>query len=83
MALSEHLRRKCKEHIEAELLRLTEHTAKALEISAKHYERRYPPTINDTTETNVTSAVARQVAGDESVYLDLDPMMGAEDLPSC
>ena len=68
------------EHIEAELRRITEHTAKALEITAKlHYERRYPPTINDTTETDLTSAVARRVAGDESVYLDLDPMMGAED----
>ena len=68
------------DHMEAEIRRIAEHTAKAFGMTAQlHYERRYPPTVNDASETDVTAAVARKIAGDERVFLDKEPMMGAED----
>ena len=68
------------EHMEAEIRRLSEHTARAFDMTAEvHYERRYPPTVNDAAETDFTAAVARKIAGDDRVFLDKDPMMGAED----
>ncbi|MAM69310.1 MAG: peptidase M20 [Rhodospirillaceae bacterium] len=68
------------DHMEAEIRRLAEHTAAAFDVKADvHYERRYPPTINNADETDVTVQVARKIAGDRGVSLDKDPMMGAED----
>ena len=66
--------------MEAEIRRLSEHTARAFDMTAEvTYERRYPPTINDASETDFTAGVARKIAGDDRVFLDKDPMMGAED----
>ena len=68
------------DHMEAEIRRIANGVAKTFDVKADvHYERRYPPTINDAAETDVTAAVARKIAGDERVFLDKDPMMGAED----
>jgi amidohydrolase len=68
------------DHMEAEIRRIADGVAKTFDVKADvHYERRYPPTINDAAETDVTAAVARKIAGDERVFLDKDPMMGAED----
>lgn len=68
------------DHMEAEIRRLSEHTARAFDMTAEvTYERRYPPTINDASETDFTAGVARKIAGDDRVFLDKDPMMGAED----
>ena len=68
------------DHIEAEIRRLTDGICAAFAISAEvRYERRYPPTINNPAETDLTAGVARGVAGADRVHLDKDPMMGAED----
>ncbi|MEK9646333.1 MAG: M20 aminoacylase family protein [Alphaproteobacteria bacterium] len=68
------------DHIEAEISRITEGICAAFAVTPEiRYERRYPPTINDAGETDVTAAVARKVAGEANVHLDKDPMMGAED----
>ncbi len=67
-------------HIESEINRITEGICVAFAVTPEiRYERRYPPTINDADETDVTAAVARKVAGEANVHLDKDPMMGAED----
>jgi len=67
-------------HMEAEIRRITEGVATTCGIDAKvHYERRYPPTINNAAETDITVEVARDLVGDDFVSLDKDPMMGAED----
>ena len=67
-------------HMEAEIRRIADGVATTFGIDAKvHYERRYPPTINNAAETDITAGVARDLVGDDCVSLDKDPMMGAED----
>ena len=67
-------------HMEAEIRRIAEGVATTFGIDANvHYERRYPPTVNDAAETDITVEVARELVGDDFVSLDKDPMMGAED----
>jgi len=44
-----------------------------------HYERRYPPTINDAAETERAAAAAASVVGGDNVERDPRPSMGAED----
>jgi amidohydrolase len=67
-------------HMEAEIRRIADGIAATFGIAAKvHYERRYPPTVNDAAETDITVQVARGLVGDDMVSLDKDPMMGAED----
>ena len=44
-----------------------------------HYERRYPPTINDAAETERAAAAAAAVVGADNVERDPRPSMGAED----
>jgi hippurate hydrolase len=66
--------------MEAEIRRITDGIATTFGIDAKvHYERRYPPTINDAAETGLTVEVASELVGADMVSLDKDPMMGAED----
>ena len=68
------------DHMEAEIRRLADGICAAFDIRADvTYERRYPPTVNDAAETDLTASVAREVAGGDRVFLDKDPMMGAED----
>ena len=68
------------EHLEAEIRRISSGIGATFDVGVGvHYERRYPPTINDAAETDLTAAVARKIAGEERVFLDKDPMMGAED----
>jgi amidohydrolase len=43
-----------------------------------NYERGYPVTSNHAAQTDVATAVARQVAGDANVH-EMPPLMGAED----
>jgi len=47
--------------------------------AAVHYERRYPPTINDAAETERAAAAAAAVVGADNVDHDPRPSMGAED----
>jgi amidohydrolase len=73
-------REETQSHMEAEIRRITDGIAAAFGIEAKvHYERRYPPTINDADETGLTVEVASELVGSDLVSLDKDPMMGAED----
>ena len=44
-----------------------------------HYERRYPPTINDAAETERAAAAAAAVVGADNVERGPRPSMGAED----
>ena len=44
-----------------------------------HYDRGYPPTINNADATFLCREVARQVAGGEQVLTHAKPSMGAED----
>lgn len=44
-----------------------------------HYARGYPPTVNAVEPTLICREVARQVVGDEQVFANLKPSMGAED----
>ena len=68
------------EHLEAEIRRISSGIGATFDVGVEvHYERRYPPTINDAAETDLTAAVARKIAGEDRVFLDKDPMMGAED----
>ena len=43
------------------------------------YERRYPPTVNSSAETEVAAATAAALVGPDKVRRDLLPSMGAED----
>ncbi|MEE2995659.1 MAG: M20 aminoacylase family protein [Pseudomonadota bacterium] len=75
-AFKEHVQ----DHMEGEISRIADGIAATFSVTANtRYERRYPPTINDANETDITAAVARKVAGEERLFLDKDPMMGAED----
>lgn len=66
--------------LEPAIRRIVQNLAAALEVTADlHYERRYPPTINDAQEASFAAKVARGVAGEHNVATDKAPMMGAED----
>ena len=43
------------------------------------YERRYPPTINTSLETDVAIAAASAVVGAGNVQVDCQPSMASED----
>lgn len=47
--------------------------------AAVHYERRYPPTINDPAESERAAAAAAAVVGADNVEREARPSMGAED----
>jgi hippurate hydrolase len=65
--------------IEASIKRMTDAIAAAHGMTATtRYERRYPPTVNEETETGVCAQVARELLGGEKVA-ERAPMMGAED----
>jgi hippurate hydrolase len=67
-------------HMETEIRRIADGIAATFGVTTQvHYERRYPPTINDAAETDLTAGIAREIAGNDMVSLDKDPMMGAED----
>ena len=44
-----------------------------------HYERRYPPTVNDPAHVDIAAAVAEDVFGAANVATDAPPGMGSED----
>jgi len=65
--------------IEASITRMADGIAAAHGMTATtRYERRYPPTVNEETETEVCAAVARDLVGADKV-IERTPMMGAED----
>ncbi|MYN14935.1 amidohydrolase [Pusillimonas sp. TS35] len=66
--------------IERRMRETAESAAKALECSVEfNFERKYPPTVNHSDETAFCAKVMRSIVGDENVFDDVRPTMGAED----
>lgn len=66
--------------IESRMREITEHTCKALECTATFdFVRRYPPTLNDPTQTEFCKRVLEDVIGRDNVITTMQPSMGAED----
>ncbi len=73
-------RDKVGDQIEAAVRRIADGVAATHGVQARvHYERRYPPTVNEATETALCAEVARALVGPDKVFTDKSPMMGAED----
>jgi len=65
---------------EMTLYRIVESVAAAHGAGARvHYERRYPPTINDGAETEHAAKAATLVVGPDEVERNPQPSMGSED----
>lgn len=74
------LRTDVQDSVEAAVHRIAEGIAATHGVGARvHYERRYPPTINDPAETDRAAAAAVAVAGEGNVDRDPSPSMGSED----
>jgi len=74
------LRPQVQDAVEAAVHRIVEGVAAAHGVGAQvHYERRYPPTINDPAETERAASAALLVAGEGNVDRDPAPSMGSED----
>jgi len=74
------LSEKVRLNAKARLAAIAEGTAGAFAASARvHYEDGVPVTVNEAEKTKFASAVAREVAGGESVNDSMRPIMGAED----
>ncbi|HEX3885445.1 MAG TPA: M20 aminoacylase family protein [Stellaceae bacterium] len=66
--------------IEPAIRRIAEGAAASLGASVElRYERRYPPTVNSTAETEIAATAAADLVGAGNVKFDLLPSMGAED----
>ena len=66
--------------VETAVHRIAEGIAAAHGVGAQvHYERRYPPTINDPAETERAASAAKWVAGEDNFDSDPVPSMGSED----
>jgi hippurate hydrolase len=65
---------------EASIRRISEGVAAAHDMTvALHYERRYPPTINDAAEAEFTARVMEGVVGADNVFRGKNPKMASED----
>lgn len=74
------LRPQVQDSVEAAVHRIAEGIAAAHGVGARvHYERRYPPTINDPAETERAASAAVLVAGEDNVDREPAPSMGSED----
>ena len=74
------LRPEVQDRVEAAIHHVCEGVAAAHGVGAQvHYERRYPPTINDAAETERAVSVAKWVVGEENFDGDPVPSMGSED----
>lgn len=68
------------DHAEARMSRLCRTIAEAFDARVDiHYERRYPPLVNDRDHIELCAAVAGQVVGAENVDTEAAPVMGSED----
>jgi amidohydrolase len=65
---------------EARMRTICESIATAHDATAKvHYERRYPPTVNDEAHMEICATVGRNLLGDDKVATDAPQGMGSED----
>jgi hippurate hydrolase len=76
--------RSFEEHVqdetEATMRRLCANVAAAFDAGVHvHYERRYPPLVNDAAQMQICAAAAAEVVGAENVRTDAVPVMGSED----
>ena len=71
---------KVRDALDPAIRRIAEGVSAALGASVEMwYERRYPPTVNSATETELAAATAAALVGADKVRRDLLPSMGAED----
>lgn len=74
--LSSDVREQVKERMET----LIEHTAKAMDATAKfEYHYGYPVSVNAEEQTKFAADIATKVSGANNVDTDTPPVMGAED----
>ena len=65
--------------IETNMRRIAEGIAGSMGASLSwRYERRYPPTVNSSTETEIAAAAA-EIVGGQNLVRDFTPSMGSED----
>lgn len=65
---------------EANIRRIAKSVAAAHGAEADvHYERRYPPTVNEPEATQQAEKIANALVGSENVNTDVTPVMGSED----
>lgn len=66
--------------VEKRMQEITEHTCAALNCTVRFdFVRRYPPTINDETQTAFCVKVMDDIVGAENVIQNSRPSMGSED----
>jgi amidohydrolase len=69
-----------RDQIEPAIRRIAEGACSACGAAMSlRYERRYPPTINSASETELAASAAASLVGDENVKRDMLPSMAAED----
>ncbi len=69
-----------RDETEAAIRRVVDGVAAAHGVKANfRYRRGYPVTVNDADAVAVAAAAARKIAGDDGVFTDYPPLMGAED----
>jgi amidohydrolase len=69
-----------RDQIEPAIRRIAEGACSACGAAMSlRYERRYPPTINSATETELAANAAASLVGDDNVKRDMLPSMAAED----
>jgi hippurate hydrolase len=66
--------------VEANMLRIAEHTAAAFGAQLKfHFQRNYPALVNHAKETAFCAEVLKTLVGEQNVNTQAEPTMGAED----
>lgn len=66
--------------IEGRMTDIVEHTARAFNCTSKFvFARKYPPTVNHPNEAALCTEVARDLVGNDLVFENIRPSMGAED----
>ncbi len=65
---------------EASVRRIADGVGRVHDVTvAVDYQRRYPPTINDASEADLTAAVMADIVGGDNVFRDKNPKMASED----
>lgn len=68
------------DHIEQRMAEITRHITTGLNTTAAfHFDRVYPPTLNDPAQAAFCAGVIEQLVGTDNLIRDARPSMGAED----
>jgi len=66
--------------IEKRMREIAQHTAAAFDAQIEFkFQRSYPALLNDPTETAFAADVMQSIVGQDKVYMQIEPTMGAED----